>query len=300
MRWCQRRSGCGNLSRLQPQPDAGGSFGRQPKPAAGSELLWSGNSHVYVVLLQFPVAITATTETIRGVPRTRANVAYTEAVRAAGLRPYVLPVLEGADANAMLDGMAGLVLTGGEDVDPRHYGAMAHPKLGEVHADRDAFELALVRAARARGLPTLAICRGVQVLNVALGGTLVQDLPDERPGTLPHDGAWERDARVHAAHVIPASRLAAMVNGTALLVNSLHHQAIDRVADGIIVVAQSPDGVIEGVESSAPAWWMVGVQWHPEELVRTPDEWDRAIFAGFARAVRERALTPPVATAPRS
>jgi putative glutamine amidotransferase len=123
-----------------------------------------------------PVAVTATTETIRGLPRTRANVSYTESARAAGLRPYILPVLRAEDADGMLDGMAGLVLTGGEDVGPARYGSAPHEALGEVHDRRDAFELALVMAARARRLPTLAICRGVQVVNVALGGSLVQDL----------------------------------------------------------------------------------------------------------------------------
>ena len=91
-----------------------------------------------------------------------------------------------------------------------------------------------------------------------------------------------------------------MVNSTALRVNSLHHQAIDRVAEGLTVIARAPDDVIEGVESTMPTWWMVGVQWHPEELVRTPEDWDRAIFTGFARAVRDCAVTRPGATAPRS
>jgi putative glutamine amidotransferase len=234
------------------------------------------------------VAVTATTETIRGVPRTRANVTYTAAVRAAGLRPYILPVLTPDDADTLLDGMDGLLLTGGEDVDPAHYGADAHPALGEVHAERDAFELALVRAAYARRLPTLAICRGAQVLNVALGGTLVQDLPSEWSGALAHDGAWERSSRVHAVEVHPASRLSKALGASALRINSMHHQAIARVADGVRVVATAPDGVIEGIESARDDWWMLGAQWHPEELTATAEEWDRALFAAFAAAVRAR------------
>lgn len=240
-------------------------------------------SHVPKLL---PVALTATTETIRGVPRTRANVSYTQAVRSAGLRPYILPVLGPEDAGAMLDGMAGLVLTGGEDVDPRLYGAAPHPALGEVHAERDAFEMALVRAARERRLPTLAICRGVQIANVALGGTLVQDLPSEWPGELAHDGGWARTARVHPVAIEAGSTLAGALEATALSVNSLHHQAIGRLADGLAAVAAAPDGVIEGVEWRGDGWWLLGVQWHPEELLGTEDGWDRALFAAFADAVQ--------------
>lgn len=233
------------------------------------------------------VAVTATTETIRGVPRTRANVTYTAALHAAGLRPYILPVLGPDDADALLDGMDGLLLTGGEDVAPAHYGTAPHPALGEVHAERDAFELALVRAAYARRLPTLAICRGVQVLNVALGGTLVQDLPSEWAGALAHDGTWERSARVHDVTVDPASRLSAALGATSLRINSMHHQALAGVASAVRAVAHAPDGVIEGVESARDDWWMLGAQWHPEELTGTAEEWDRALFAAFARAIQD-------------
>jgi putative glutamine amidotransferase len=247
-----------------------------------------------------PVALTATTEIIRDVLRTRANASYSDAVRAAGLRPYILPVLPAADADAMLDGMAGLILTGGEDVDPARYGTAPHPALGEVHAERDAFEIALVRAARARRLPTLAICRGVQVANVALGGTLVQDLPTEWPTALAHDGRWGRSDRVHDLRVAAGSRLAEAIGSTDATTNSLHHQAIGRVADGLVAVAHAPDGVVEGVEWAGHDWWMAGVQWHPEELTDTAEGWDRALFAAFAAAVRAGAVSSRGASAPRS
>jgi putative glutamine amidotransferase len=248
-------------------------------------------------LLPPPVALTATTETIRDVLRTRANVSYSDAARVAGLRPYILPVLAAGDADGMLDGMAGLILTGGEDVDPAHFGAEPHPALGEVHAERDAFELALVRAARARRLPTLAICRGVQVANVALGGTLVQDLPSEWPSAMPHDGSGERDERVHTVRVAPGSRLAIALGGTEATINSLHHQSVGRVAEGLVAVAHAPDGVVEGVEWKGDDWWMTGVQWHPEELTDTPEAWDRALFRAFATAVRAHALSSSDASA---
>jgi putative glutamine amidotransferase len=247
-----------------------------------------------------PVALTATTETIRDVLRTRANVAYSAAARAAGLRPYILPVLAAGDAAAMLDGMAGLILTGGEDVGPAHFGAEPHPALGEVHAKRDAFELALVRAAHTRRLPTLAICRGVQIANVALGGTLVQDLPSEWPSAVPHDGPGARDQRVHTVRVASGSRLATALGGTEATINSLHHQSVGRVAAGLVAVAHAPDGVVEGVEWKSDDWWLTGVQWHPEELTDSPEGWDRALFLAFATAVRAYALSSSDASAPRS
>ncbi|MEO7458142.1 MAG: gamma-glutamyl-gamma-aminobutyrate hydrolase family protein [Gemmatimonadaceae bacterium] len=228
------------------------------------------------------VAITATTEPIRGVVRVRANASYTDAVRSAGLRPYILPVLDPADADAMLEGMDGLLLTGGEDIDPAHFGAERHPRLGDVHAPRDAFEIALVRAAQRRRLPTLAICRGIQVANVALGGTLIQDIPSERPGAAAHDGDWPRSARVHEVSVTHGSMLAGALGAETLTVNSFHHQALDRVADGLTVVARAPDGIIEGAEWRRDDWWLVAAQWHPEELTRTPEDWDRNLFAAFA------------------
>ncbi|MEO8622525.1 MAG: gamma-glutamyl-gamma-aminobutyrate hydrolase family protein [bacterium] len=230
------------------------------------------------------VAVTATTESIRGVLRVRANASYTDSLHSARLRPFILPVLTAADADAMLDGMDGLVLTGGEDIDPGHYGATAHPALGDVHAGRDSFEIALTRSAMARRLPTLAICRGIQIANVALGGTLVQDIPSEWPGAIEHEGQWPRDLRVHGVQVDARSRLAQALGTAELTVNSFHHQAVGTPAPGLSAVAHSSDGVIEGAEWPTGDWWMLGVQWHPEELTSTTDSWDRNLFAAFAEA----------------
>ena len=235
------------------------------------------------------VAVSATSDSLAGVARVRLNAAYTRALEAAGLVPLVVPPLaDPAAALHLLDAVDGLVLTGGEDVGPALYGAAPHPALGPVHDARDRTEIALARAARDRGLPLLAICRGVQLLNVALGGTLVQDLPSERPGAAPHDQAGPRDIRAHPVAVAPGSRLARSLGADALEVNTLHHQAVDRVADGLTATAQAPDGIVEGVESADDRWWAVGVQWHPEELIRSPEPWDRALFAAFADEVRRR------------
>lgn len=236
-----------------------------------------------------PIAVTATTEIIRGALRLRVNVAYTLSIRGAGLLPLVLPVLDPSDADLALDGVAGLVLTGGEDVNPAQYGASPHHRLGDVHDGRDAFETALVHAARARALPTLAICRGVQILNVALGGTLIQDIPSERPDAIEHDGDWARTARVHEVDVTPGSRLARALGSERPTVNSMHHQAVGTVASSLVAVAHAPDGVVEGVEWPDDDWWMVGVQWHPEELTGTPEPWDRSLFGAFADVAQRAA-----------
>jgi putative glutamine amidotransferase len=232
-----------------------------------------------------PVAVTATTEIIREALRVRVNAAYTVSIRGAGMLPIVLPVLDPSDAGTALDGVAGLVLTGGEDVNPARYGASPHPELGDTHDGRDAFEAALVQEARARALPTLAICRGMQILNVALGGTLVQDIPTQWKDPIVHDGDWARTARVHEVDVIPGSRLARALGTARPVVNSMHHQAVGTVAPSLATVARAPDGIVEGVEWPTDDWWMVGVQWHPEELTASPEPWDRALLAAFTDVV---------------
>jgi putative glutamine amidotransferase len=231
------------------------------------------------------VAVTATTQVIGESLRVRVNAAYTRSIRGAGLLPIVLPVLDPADADAALEGVAGLVLTGGEDVSPARYGAAPHPKLGGTHDGRDAFESALVESARARALPTLAISRGVQILNVALGGTLVQDIPTEWTNPIAHDGKWARSARVHEVDVRGGSPLARAIGTERPVVNSMHHQAVGAVAPALATVARAPDGIVEGVEWPTVDWWMIGVQWHPEELTESPEPWDRALLFAFADVV---------------
>lgn len=234
------------------------------------------------------VAVTATARLVEGVERVRLNAAYVHALESVGLVPVVVPPLHDTDAAlGILDIVAGLVLTGGEDVDPSRYGATPHPELGPVNCARDDTELALLSRAHALGMPTLAICRGIQVVNVGLGGTLVQDLPSERQDVAAHEVDDERDSRVHGVRIDPTSRLASILGAQSLAVNSIHHQAVDRLGDAIRVNARADDGVIEGVESDDPSWWMVGVQWHPEELTSTPEPWDRRLFAAFADACRQ-------------
>src|SRR5688500_4053847 len=143
------------------------------------------------------VALSATTKVIDGLMRVRLNEAYVDAVRAAGLTPLVLPPLEIHELEAVASVVSGVVLTGGEDIDPAEYGAERNPKTTDVHQRRDKCELSLAQLAHERRLPTLAICRGIQLVNVAFGGTLVQDIPSECPSAIDHDQSKERTMRVH-------------------------------------------------------------------------------------------------------
>jgi putative glutamine amidotransferase len=228
------------------------------------------------------VALTSTTKDIGGMMRVRLNEAYVNAVRAAGLTPLILPPIEPSELEPVLAAVQGIVLTGGEDVDPAEYGAATGAKTDAPHRPRDRCELALVRLAHEKRLPTLAICRGIQVVNVALGGTLIQDIASECPTTINHDQSKEREMRVHEVSIDRQSKLAAAVGDTRISVNSSHHQALARVADGLRVTARSPDGIIEGAEWERDDWWMLAVQWHPEELTDDGKPWDRGVFRAFA------------------
>ena len=217
--------------------------------------------------------------------RVRLNEAYVNAIRAAGLVPLIVPPMPPSELEPVLAAVRGVVLTGGEDVDPSEYGVGTGPKTDAPHRARDKCELALVRLAHERRVPTLAICRGIQVVNVALGGTLVQDIKSECATTIDHDQSKARETRVHEVRIERQSKLAAAVGSTDITVNSSHHQALARVADGLRVTARSPDGIVEGAEWQRDDWWMLGVQWHPEELVGDDADWDRELFKAFAAAL---------------
>ena len=223
------------------------------------------------------IAVSAPLRTDQGRTRVALNAAYARAAIAAGLTPLVVPALISPDAaSEVIAAVGGLMLTGGEDVDPRHYGAGRSQKLEATDDARDLVELALYRAARERRVPILAICRGIQLVNVAEGGTLVQDLPTERPSTVAHAGSNAR----HGLRVEPGS-LVERVAGHPAGVNSRHHQAVNDLGPALRAVAWADDGVIEGVEWRDPsAGWLLGVQWHPEDDVET------GLFEGFARAVQ--------------
>jgi len=230
------------------------------------------------------VAVTASIRPEGDTRRVRLTAAYVTALERAGLIPLIVPPLSSAEAAAsVLDSVAGLVLTGGEDVDPARYGEKRHEKVVSVNAARDATEAALVEEARARGTPVLAICRGIQILNVALGGSLVQDIPTQCESTIDHDEEGARTSRSHDISIEPGSLIAKAVGTEHCSVNSFHHQSVKRVADGMRVTARSPDGIIEGIESTDEDWWAMGVQWHPEEMTESAEPWDRGLFKAFAK-----------------
>ncbi len=244
------------------------------------------------------IAISATADSLK----IRLSLNYARSLEGAGLTPLVVPPLtDPTRVGDILDACGGVLLTGGEDVDPKLYGASPHAKLGEINPARDATELALLDAARERGMPVLAICRGIQLINVAYGGTLYQDLPSEHPSGVKHDQPEEAAAsRSHAVKIMAGTRLAAAVGATDMTVNSYHHQAAHRVGDGLRVTAVAPDGVIEGLEVEDPNWWVLSVQWHPEDLTTDVRSWDRGIFKAFADEIDrlEHAATRP-SSAPR-
>lgn len=193
-----------------------------------------------------------------------------------------------AAARAILGRVDGLLLTGGEDVEPSLYGQPRTSECGPSNPERDRTEIALVKAAKAMRKPLLAICRGPQLLNVALGGNLVQDIATEVPGELGHDGHdGARNSRIHGVTIEHGTRIARAVGATNIRVNSLHHQSVKDVAPGMRVTARSSDGVVEAIESDSNDWWALGVQWHPEEMNDSPEPWDRGIFKAFADRMSE-------------
>ncbi len=207
---------------------------------------------------------------------------YLDLVRWAGAIPVILPV-HGDFEPDVVERLDGVLLTGGGDVDPAEYRRERAPGTDGVDRQRDRFELDLARAVASRDIPVLAICRGVQVLNVALGGTLVQDLATEAAGGAAHWVPERWNEAVHPVRFEPGSLLARLL-GEEITVNSIHHQALDQLGDGLAAAGRSPDGLIEAVEAPG-GHFLVGVQWHPECL--GPGHVSFQLFQSFAAAARE-------------
>ena len=215
---------------------------------------------------------------------------YVQAVELGGGAPVIIPPhLEEAELHAIFERLDGLLLSGGGDIEPSFFGEEDSGLLWVVDERRDRLELALARWALAEELPLLAICRGHQVLNVAAGGTLIQDIPTFVPGALNHSTVAGRpkSAVAHIVEVAAGSRLAALIGAGDLGVNSAHHQAVKAVGNGLIVTARAPDGIIEGLEI-ADHPFCVGVQWHPEVMVESQPAM-RRLFEGLAEAAGARA-----------
>ncbi len=208
---------------------------------------------------------------------------YLRAIERAGGLPVVLPPLESGAIPALLDRLSGVCLSGGPDLDPAGYGAAAHAQLGDIEPDLDRFELEVAREADRRGMPVLGICRGEQALNVARGGTLHQHLADVTDGTVDHRQILPGALPTPDVAVAPDSLLGGILGSAGARFNYFHHQAVDRLGAGLRAVAWSPDGVVEGIESTREALFL-GVQWHAEGLVDDP-----AQLRLFERLVAESA-----------
>ena len=209
------------------------------------------------------------------------GLTYLHAIEAAGGLPVVMPPLDLEAVAPLLERLSGVCLSGGPDLDPSAYRERRHPELGPIEPELDRFELEVARRADACGLPTLAICRGAQALNVSRGGTLHQHLPD-RPGvTIDHRQGGIGSEVTHDVRLAPESSLAGTMKCRAARVNSFHHQAVNRLGAGLRAVAWSPDGVIEGIEAPAREF-LLGVQWHAECLTDRREQ--AALFAGLVSA----------------
>lgn len=219
------------------------------------------------------IGLTTTPSVLEDRPVEALDRPYVDAVAAAGGVPLLLPVLDPGRAATVVEGLDGLLLSGGGDVDPAWYGCVASPHVRKVQAERDGWEMALLRAALARGLPVLGICRGAQLLNVAAGGSLVQHLPDV--SDLAHCVDDRCNEEVHDVRIEAGSRLHTVVGSDGFGVNSLHHQAVSRLGHGLVAVAWADDGTVEAIEGITPVR-MLGVQWHPELLTDRPGH--RALF----------------------
>ena len=235
---------------------------------------------------------TQTLHSIHGIPEGLPaswvmNQRYFHAVTRVGAVPWMIPLYhDDLDTlREIYERLDGLLIPGGVDMDPATYGEEVLPECGRLDPARDAVELQLTRWAMADEKPVLGLCRGAQVINVAAGGSLYQDVPSQVAGAIKHDYyptmGFARDHRAHPVDLLAATRLADVLGGPAAVVNSMHHQSVKRVGGGLVVSAVASDGVIEAVEGTGSGY-LVGVQWHPEMFEEEP-----SLFGGFIAAARE-------------
>jgi len=215
------------------------------------------------------------------------NTTYVKAILNAGGVPVIIPnIVDNELVESYISSIDGLMLSGGVDVDPKCFGEERHERLGIVDASRDSTELALLKRALAVDMPIFGICRGIQTLNVALGGTLYQDLPDQAPSSIHHQQTEvkiPRDQFSHSIRIEGGTRLKTIVGRDEMGANSMHHQALKSVAPGLVVTAHAEDGVIEAVEGPNHRF-LIAVQFHPEETA-PHDKYSRRLFEAFVGAL---------------
>ncbi len=212
---------------------------------------------------------------------------YPDAIRSSGGVPVILPLLDEARAlKPVAVRLEGLLLTGSySDVDPVRYGAERNPKCGPAQPLRDAVDFFLLESAFERKIPILAICFGLQSLNVFLGGSLIQDIPLVLNTSIRHSDPASRGRPSHPVEIEPGSVLAPLARSPRPMVNSTHHQAADRLAAGLAVIARAPDGIVEAIAGSDPLHWILAVQWHPEKSY-SYDVFSKNIFDLFIARCR--------------
>jgi putative glutamine amidotransferase len=216
------------------------------------------------------------------------NRRYLDALAGVGGVPMLVPLFDHDQVTlrAIYDHVDGIFLPGGVDLDPVSYGSDAHDLCGRTDPPRDGVEMQLARWAMAEGKPVLGVCRGLQIINVVAGGTLHQDTTALYPGAIKHDyfptSGYARDYLAHEARLTEDSRLARIFAANVIRINSMHHQGIELLGDGLVATAQAPDGLIEGIEGTGSAF-LVGVQWHPEMLIDS-DAGTRRLFEAFIEA----------------
>ncbi len=217
---------------------------------------------------------------------------YGEAVEAAGGAPVHISLIPRPDyISTVLDNLDGVLLPGSNsDIDPMRYGAEPHPNLASVHPVKDETDLLVLEEIEKRGMPLFAICFGMQALNVSRGGTLIQDIASQVPAAIKHEQGVPRDRPSHAVKLDHTSLLSSLAQGRRALVNSHHHQAVDKVGTDLMATAWSADGLIEAVEDSRPQRFVVGVQWHPE-LGWKEDSLSQALFNRFVSVAKEYSST---------
>ena len=245
-----------------------------------------GASGPYRPVIGIPADFAPAPDTTISHPRWQLNETYVDAVHDAGGLPLILPVLP--DQTDQLMGLLdGVILSGGGDIHPNRFNRPLHPLTDGISKERDELELRMFDAARARSIPILGICRGLQLVNVAMGGTLIQDIPDERPASSQHrqhlDGL-ARDDVSHPVDLLPESQLARIYRETRIMTNTYHHQAIDDLAEGLTITGWAEDGTVESVETAGNPF-LLAVQWHPETLYQRHTEHAR-IFTAFMEAAR--------------
>ncbi len=209
---------------------------------------------------------------------------YYDAISKVGAIPLIIPPMEqDGDLEQLLDHLNGLVLVGGADLDPRRDGWMLHPTIRLLTQRRESFDRRLMRIVAERRMPVFGIGAGMQLLNVTMGGNLLLHIPEDRPTALPHHDPLD-PAHRHTLEIVPNSLMERVYGDGELRVNSMHHMAIDEVAEGFEVTARCPDGIVEAIESRIPDWFAIGTQFHPE--ADTASALDLRVFEEFVEAVK--------------